>query len=41
MSSKTKTQNDEVLFRPASKKQEMFIQSQAFRTVYGGSAGGG
>lgn len=40
MSGKTKT-NDEVLFRPASKKQEMFIKSQAFRTVYGGSAGGG
>ena len=30
-----------VLFRPASLKQEMFITSQAFRTVYGGSAGGG
>ena len=40
MSSKTNT-NNEVLFRPASKKQEMFIKSQAFRTVYGGSAGGG
>lgn len=32
---------EQVLFRPASKKQEMFIQSTAFRTVYGGSAGGG
>lgn len=40
MSGKTKT-NDEVLFRPASRKQEMFIKSKAFRTVYGGSAGGG
>lgn len=37
----TTTTNNEVLFRPASIKQEMFIQSQAFRTVYGGSAGGG
>ena len=34
MSGKTKT-NDEVLFRPASRKQEMFIKSKAFRTVYG------
>lgn len=33
--------SDGVLFKPASKKQEMFIQSQCFRTVYGGSAGGG
>ena len=31
----------EVVIRPSSKKQEMFIQSNAFRTVYGGSAGGG
>ena len=30
-----------VLFRPASLKQEMFINSTAFRTIYGGSMGGG
>ncbi|QGH73849.1 large subunit terminase [Vibrio phage vB_VhaM_VH-8] len=24
------------LFEPASRKQEMFINSQTFRTVYGG-----
>ena len=30
-----------VLFRPASLKQEMFINSTSFRTVYGGSAGVG
>ena len=29
------------LFQPASKKQEMFIQSTAYRTIYGGSMGGG
>lgn len=31
----------EVLFKPASKKQEMFIQSTTYRTIYGGSMGGG
>ena len=31
----------EVLFKPASKKQEMFIQSKAFLTVFGGAAGSG
>lgn len=30
-----------VSFKPASKKQEMFIQSQAFMTVFGGAAGSG
>ena len=30
-----------VLFRPASLKQEMFINSTSFRTIYGGSMGGG
>ena len=29
------------MFKPASKKQEMFIQSQAFLTVFGGAAGSG
>lgn len=29
------------MFAPASKKQEMFITSQCFRTIYGGSMGGG
>ena len=33
--------NNGVLFRPASLKQEMFINSTAFRTIYGGSMGGG
>lgn len=27
---------DEVRFKPASKKQEMFINSEAFLTVFGG-----
>lgn len=31
----------DVMFRPASKKQEMFIQSDAFLTVFGGAAGSG
>ena len=31
----------EVLFKPASKKQEDFINSDSFITVYGGSAGSG
>lgn len=31
----------EILFRPASRKQEMFIQSDAFLTVFGGAAGSG
>ena len=26
----------DVMFKPASKKQEMFIQSTAFMTVFGG-----
>lgn len=30
-----------VLFAPASRKQEMFINSQAFLTVFGGAAGSG
>ena len=31
----------EVLFAPASRKQEMFINSDAFLTVFGGAAGSG
>ena len=33
--------SQEAMFKPASHKQELFILSQAFRTTYGGSAGGG
>ena len=33
--------SSEVLFAPASRKQEMFINSDAFLTVFGGAAGSG
>lgn len=33
--------SNEVSFSPASRKQEMFINSQAFLTIFGGAAGSG
>ena len=33
--------SSEVLFAPASRKQEMFINSQAFLTIFGGASGSG
>ena len=33
-----KVVEDDVLFQPSSKKQEMFLQSKAFITVFGGAA---
>lgn len=37
----TKKKEQEVLFAPASKKQESFLNSDVFLTVYGGAAGSG
>ena len=33
--------SNDVMFKPASQKQEMFINSDSFITVYGGAAGSG